>query len=830
MIKFLFSKNFFNPQDIIFFLILCSLYTLYFFLIGGAESSNQSIISFTRNDTFVYDEQARLLRDAIYTSNLSLISKYDYIYYLFPNVLLQFLVYLIYPSLWAYLFVNVLLVFIIFKITTSIIFLFISDNKFTYEIACFLFYAFFPSLIFTFIILGKDIFIVLFSLILLRSFVINSKINFYELLFLTIIIFFYINIRPTYLFIILILFTMCSLYFYIKKNQTNNNKIRYFVITILGIFLLIFKFLFLNFPGLSSDFSHFYALAQYQNLEQENILPSKYLPYFLDKVFIYLHDVRDYFNGFQLSIEASTAIISNYDYIYTHEIALIIFLKSLYISIYPFFTNILNSTDLLHYLINVESLILIFFITFLILDNEKIFLKLSILFVISLFISMIVFCYPNLGTVIRYKVLTLPLIIIYGLISLNNILVKFNKVNFFDNLIKNLKIQNILFIFLFLFSILLIVFRDLYLIQNLNFLDQQILIFILSLLTIFINTNNTVIIDSISYKSNLYINIFASFIAFFLLILIQIYIQSGIKLNELLLIYLIILSALINSNILSSIIRKEKRNLFYFLFLCLNSLSLFITLSFKIKILSALYCILIPSLILNIIFFDKKILFQNINFYFKKKVTLYINQILLTLFILAIIYYSYNFNSYSQFNSYMIKLLLSLSLTVVLLIRMVYIISNLNIKIVEIDKILNKYFYLIIPVSILLNIFVIFIISFFKIFSYVDLTHKIEIILLSFLLLSFINNLTFQKLIIFKNFEKSILIINAFMLINLIIFINFLEFKNFTNFYIYILVCLNILPVIISIHYYILYKKYNLLLSQLFILGSFPATSLLFIS
>ena len=67
---------------------------------------------------------------------------------------------------------------------------------------------------------------------------------------------------------------------------------------------------------------------------------------------------------------------------------------------------------------------------------------------------MIVFCYPNLGTVIRYKVLTLPLIIIYGLISLNNILIKFNKVNFFDNLIKNLKIQNIIFICLFLFSIL----------------------------------------------------------------------------------------------------------------------------------------------------------------------------------------------------------------------------------------------------------------------------------------------------------------------------------------------------------------------------------------
>ncbi len=654
--------------------------------------------------------------------------------------------------------------------------------------------------------------------------------KFYELVFLTIIIFFYINIRPTYLFIILILFSICSFYFFIKKNQTHNNIIRYFVITILGIVLLIFKFLFLNFPGLSSDFSHFYALAQYQNLEQENILPSKYLPYFFDKVFIYLHDVRDYFNGFQLSIEASTIIVSNYDYIYTHDVALIIFLKSLYISVYPFFTNVLKSTDLLHYLVNLESLILIFFIAFMIFDSQKIFLKLSIFFVISLFISMIVFCYPNLGTVIRYKVLTLPLIIIYGLISLNNILIKFNKINFFDNLIKNLKIQNILFICLFLFSILFIVFRDLYLIQNLNFLDQQILIFILSLLTIFINTNNTVIIDSISYKSNLFINIFASLVAFFLLIIIQIFIQSGIKLNELFLIYLIILSALINSNILSSIIRKEKRNLFYFCFLCLNSLSLFITFTLKIKILSALYCILIPSLILNIIFFEKKIFFQNLNFYLKKKLTLYTNQILLTLSILAIIYYSYNFNSYSQFNSYMIKLLLSLSLTVVLLIRMVYIISNVNIKVVDIDKVLNKYFYFLIPISILLNIFVIFIISFFKLFGYVDLTHKIEIILLSFLLLAFINNLIFQKLIIFKNFEKLILIINTLILINLFIFISFLEFKNFTNFYVYILVCLNILPLIISIRYYILYKKYNLLLSQLFILGSFPATSLLFIS
>ena len=127
----------------------------------------------------------------------------------------------------------------------------------------------------------------------------------------------------------------------------------------------------------------------------------------------------------------------------------------------------------------------------------------------------------------------------------------------------------------------------------------------------------------------------------------------------------------------------------------------------------------------------------------------------------------------------------------------------------------------------MLNIFVIFIISFFKLFGYVDLTHKIEIILLSFLLLAFINNLIFQKLIIFKNFEKLILIINTLILINLFIFISFLEFKNFTNFYVYILVCLNILPLIISIRYYIFTKKYNLLLSQLFILGSFPATSLL---
>ena len=37
---------------------------------------------------------------------------------------------------------------------------------------------------------------------------------------------------------------------------------------------------------------------------------------------------------------------------------------------------------------------------------------------------MIVFCYPNIGTILRYKVLSLPILIIFSIISLNNILSK----------------------------------------------------------------------------------------------------------------------------------------------------------------------------------------------------------------------------------------------------------------------------------------------------------------------------------------------------------------------------------------------------------------------
>ncbi len=819
-----------NKQDIIFFLLFCIVYVLYFFLIGGDETNNQSIINFTRNDTFVYDEQAKLLRNALFTNNLSNLGKYDYIYYLFPNVILQSLVYILYPSLWSYLFVNIFIVFVIFKLTTSIIFNFTSNNRFFLKIICFLFYAFFPSLIFTFIILGKDIFIVLFSLILLRCFILNEKISFYEIFLLLITIFFYINIRPTYLFIILVLFSLSSIYFFfIKKDKHKINLTRFSIIVILGIILLIFKFLFLNFPGLSSDFSHFYALAQYMNLDQENILPSKYFPYFLNKIFIYLHNVRDYFNSFQMSIDANTIITSNYNYSYTHEIALIIFLKSLYISLYPFFTNVINSKDLLHYLIHFESLIIIFFLSFLFLDNRNIFLKIIVFLIISLFISMIIFCYPNLGTVIRYKVLTIPLIIIFGLISLNNLLEKFNKINFLDNILNKLNVKNILFICLFLISIIFIVFRDLYLIQNLNFLDQQILIFILSLLTIFINTNNTVIMDSISYKSNLFINIFASFIAFLLLTFVQIYFQSGIKLAELFIIYLIILSALLNSNILSSLIITEKRNLFYISFLFINTLSLIILSYFEIKVLSTLLCILFPSIILNILFYKKEIFSHNIKFHFKKKLTLYFNQVLLTLTFLVIVYYSYDFNINSQFNSYMMKLLLSLSLTFVLMIRIIYIINNVKITISDIDIFLKKLIYLIIPFSILLNIITIFIISFFKIFGFLDLQNKIEIILLSFFLLAFINNFIFQKLIIFQNFEKFIILVNIFILVILFYSLESTFFVNFSYFFVFILICLNMLPLAISVQYYFSFKKKSLLLSQVFILSSFFTTSLLFI-
>ena len=177
----------------------------------------------------------------------------------------------------------------------------------------------------------------------------------------------------------------------------------------------------------------------------------------------------------------------------------------------------------------------------------------------------------------------------------------------------------------------------------------------------------------------------------------------------------------------------------------------------------------------------------------------------------------------------MLKLLLSLSLTFVLMIRMIHIINNVKITISDIDIFLRKLIYLIIPSSILLNIITVFIISFFKISGFLDLQNKIEIILLSYFLLAFINNFIFQKLIIFQNFEKFIILVNILILVILFYSLESTFFVNFSYFFVFILICLNMLPLAISVQYYFSFKKKSLLLSQVFILSSFFTTSLLFI-
>ena len=819
-----------NKFDLLTLFFISIIYSIYFYVIGGDTVNGQSLINFVRNDTFLYDDCAKTLLNAILTKDFSILGKYDYIYYLFPNVILQTITYSVLNNLWAYCFVNYFFIFIIYKLTISIYLNFSSDNVLLFKIICLTFYSFFPSIIFSFIILGKDIFIILFSLILINFLISKNKITFTEVSIIFISIFFYINIRPSFLVIILIIFTTSILYILLfEKNINKLNFNRFNLIFLISLVLLVLKFYFFNFLGFSGDFSHFYALTKFENYQTTDIKLSSHLPSFINKILVYLHDVRTFFNEFQLRVNANTAIISNLNYSYSHEIALIIFLKSFYISVYPFFFNVIHTDDILSFFVHFESLIILLFLILIFLDKKDFNLKLLIFFLTSFFISMIVFCYPNIGTILRYKVLSLPILIIFSIISLNNILSKYNKINVFDKFIKKIDQNTIFFILLFFLSIIFITVRDLFFIYNLNLQDQKILIFILSLLTIFISTNNNAIIDTKAHNSNLLINLFASLIALVILLFIQLIFKTNVDIREFTLMYLIILSALFNSNSLSNLLGTKKKNIFYIVFLSFNGFAVFVISNFKIEIGSILYCILIPSVILNLIFYNKEDIFKNINFDIKRKSIIYINQVLVTIIFLVIIYFSYDLNKYSQLNSYVIKLFLSLGFTMVLITRMVYLINDSKTSLRNLDSVFKRFNYAVFPISFLVVVFWIFFVVFFKIIGLINLRQVSELVLMSFLFIVFLNNFSFQKMIVYEKFQRLILIINTVTLFFLLFSKDSFLFTNYFNYFLTIIFLLFFLPISISINYALSVKKNILIFYQIYIFSSFLIASLIFI-
>ena len=442
---------------------------------------------------------------------------------------------------------------------------------------------------------------------------------------------------------------------------------------------------------------------------------------------------------------------------------------------------------------------------------------------------MIVFCYPNIGTIIRYKVLSIPFLIIFSLSSFNNILAQYKKFDICDKLIKRIDPNTLIFLIFFCLSIIFIAIRDLFFFYNLNLEDQKILIFILSLLTIFISTNNNAIIDTKANNSNLLINIFASLIALLVLLFIQLIFKTNIDIREFSLIYLIILSALFNSNTLSKLLTSKNKNLFYLLFLTLNGFAVFIIYNFQISIINILYCILIPSVILNLIFYNSKNILKNINFNIKRKSIIYLNQILVTIIFLVLIYFSYDLNKYSQLNSYFIKLFLSLSFTGVLISRMIYLINNNETSLKDLDIVFKRFNYYIFPISILIIIFCIFLLVFSKIVGLINLTENSELILMSFLFITFLNNFSFQKMIIYEKYQRLILIINTFILIFLLFSKDSFLFTSYINYFLTIIILLSILPISISINHLLSSKKNILIFYQFFIFSSFFITSLIFI-
>ena len=56
----IFNKYFYN-FDLLILLFISIIYAIYFYIIGGASPNDQSLINFVRNDTFLYDDCAKIL-------------------------------------------------------------------------------------------------------------------------------------------------------------------------------------------------------------------------------------------------------------------------------------------------------------------------------------------------------------------------------------------------------------------------------------------------------------------------------------------------------------------------------------------------------------------------------------------------------------------------------------------------------------------------------------------------------------------------------------------------------------------------------------------------
>ena len=790
-------------ENILYFLLISFFYFIYFYLIGGSSDNySNSFIAFTRNDTFIYHYHAVELKNFVlnlfdynFNENINLNLLFSL------NVIFQSLSYLIYESLWFFLFINCILLTVILRLIITIYQSIYNDLNFLPKLIFLLILLFFPTFVHTTLILGKDNFFILFNLYIFHK-LLNSHQSFRDSsLIIFFVILFAFLMRPLFsifIFFLIFIIFLNSYFFEKKENILKNIRLIFPIFLLAGLItFLIFTLNNHNQLILQLTIDQIIGQSQLNSLIYNNYLGSN-INNFLNKLYL----TREQFFIYQYSIDSNTIIIDTYYHSHSIDVIFNLIISSFKSLFYPFITTIYDVSNLKTFLIYIESFIFSLLICILFIKKERLLIKFVILLSFALFYGVTLYALPNLGTFIRYKVTFLPLLLLFSYGELNLFLQK-----------KSFDIQKILHKFLltrkFKIYFFLILATASFLIRDFIFIsksilksNQEYLIISLTLISFLFNIFNTVFIDLKNNKKN---NIFYFLLIFaigsFYLLQTNYNYYYEISFTNIVLIFLITFSSMINSIYVTKLIDSQKIFKFYILIIFINFIITIYALLNTITFYNALLLLLIHSISINLIFFKKE------NFITKKKhnqlfdLKIFLNQVLIMFIYLVTISISLELSTKNEISAYVIKTFYSLFFTIILFSRISLLSKNNTfVKFYE-SFIYSNYFFQVtfLLVSIIFILFFI-IIKFCNLLNIYFLSSNYSICITVLLNFSILLNLIFQKNILYNQNSKIILIYNFFHLIILFfISINYISLISFDKFLLVNSAIYLILPLIISL-------------------------------
>lgn len=782
---------------VIYYSIISFFYILYFYLIGGTDKNSLSFINFVRNDTFLYHDYAIHLKNYLFKGGESLFtSKFNNRILLYFNVWLQGFVYLIYESLWFYIFFITLMIKFIHSLLLKIYRNFFNENIQSYSIIILLPLVFFPSFIHTSLIMGKDLFIILIILIYINFLSSKKKsINIFNYSFLFFITLQCLLMRPNLLYatfiLCLLLLILVKLNPFLKNKNESTIFIKKLIILLIIFFLSILFINNLNIIGISSDL--FKTIQKTNDLRM--IDNSKIFPIFLNKILQFFHYIRESFNFHQTAYDSNSSIY-NSDYNNTLEIFAIIFTNS-FLSIFsPVFFKIDESLNILFFFAFLESFVyfILSILIFFPYSKKNIEYKILIYLFFGLFCSITLFTFPNIGTFVRYKIIFFPILLLFAIINIqkNFSLLKDNYLD--KKLIINKKyFLNFTLIILMMISF---IFRDFIIIKNLDFNQTNRFIIYTSLMTVYLNIFNTIIIDLGKNDNKKLVNYF-SFISILVLFGLTFVLNKNYNyINESFIISLIAISAVLNSNILANNLDKNKKTFIFISNIIVNFSILYLFYYFDDNLFNVLIYMLISSLVLNVIFYDKKdflISKLNLNINFQGKYIL--NQLLVILIFLFLIDLTLKVFIDNQFSSYSIKLIYSIIFGAILSIKLTLIPNYSSFDYKKYTSNYFTYFYII-----SLCFFSVILISFLKIINFINFKDPKTFYVTAFFVQVLFYNLISQKIIFYISDKFYIFIFGNIITLLLLIFYSQFNYNlSKYEFFIVISFIYSIYPVMMAI-------------------------------